>query len=267
MRDQAQDHQRGQQSIMKRHSQTLILVLVIILVATSNIAYASQTNEKPLYDEAIKLVNIGTDEEIFELFLKQRPTPLSPDRRAFYKKELFNRPELAHTRLLDSNTQEAQAVLEIVKPVLGVLGRYRWQDAVDIVVLDQKAPFIGLYRESIFIVTTSVIKLLTPDQLRASLAHELAHECFIEELIAADRAQDVAAHHLVEYKCDLIATIALNGLGQDPFTLVEGIARIKSNGAAPDTSSHPESADRKNCLKEFLSVHQSTSAKINRNCH
>lgn len=241
---------------MKLHNRPQIVLFFAILLAVSNPGYAHNLNEKALHDEAIRLINIGTTNQIFEHFLKQRATPLSPDRRAFYKRELFTRQDLAGTRLFDSDTPEARDLLDIIKPVLV---RYYWQDAIDVVVMDQKAPFIGMYRESIFVVTTSVIKMLNPDQIRACFAHELAHACFIDELIAADRAQDIAAHHLVEYKCDLIAALALNTLGQDPLTLVDGVARIehyykKNAGIQPDVSGHPDSPERKKCLQQFLSI-------------
>jgi hypothetical protein len=248
---------------MKLRNLTLTLLLTGLLMALTAITHAHKLNEKPLYDEAIKSINIGNDNEIFEHFLKHRSAPLTADRRAFYKKELLNRQDLAHTPLFDSNTPKAQAVFEIIKPILV---KYEWQDAVEVVVIDQKSPFVGMYRESIFIVSTSVIKLLTADQIRASFAHELAHECFIEELIAADKAQDIAAHHLVEYKCDLIAALALNGIGQDPFTLIEGIARIEehyknSTNDQPDASGHPESIERKKCLQQFLNTRPSSNTQ------
>jgi hypothetical protein len=250
---------------MRKYNKILLLIFAGILLVTSTTA-AGPTNEKPLYDAAIKAVNISADNDaVFEYFLKQRPAPLTPERRAFYKKQLFGRKDLADTRIYDSNTKQALAVLEIIRPVLA---RYRWENAIDVVVLDQKAPFSGLYRESIFIITTSVLKTLSSDEIRASVAHELAHECFIEELIAADRAQDVGAHHLIEYKCDLIAALALQSLKQDPFTLIKAIARIEqyyqdNADTKLDTSGHPQSPDRKKCLQEFFSLRSSNAQAKN----
>jgi hypothetical protein len=240
-----------------------LLIVILLIASFSTITLANKLNEKVLHDEAVKAISIGDDAQIFEHFMKQRSAPLSAERRAYYKKELFNRPDLAHTPLFDSDTPKAREVFAVLSPVLA---QFQWQDSIEVVVIDQKAPFIGLYRESIFIVTTSVIKMLTSDQIRASFAHELAHQCFIEELIAADRAQDAAAHHLVEYKCDLIAALALNNIGQSPFTLIDGIAKIEqhyrnNSNYRPDISGHPESPERKKCLEQFLNTRPSANTQ------
>lgn len=241
---------------MRLNYKKLTLLSIVLTLGISNPVLADKVDNKnkPLYDEAIKLITIGTDNQSFEHFLKQRSAPLTAEQRAFYKKELFNRPDLATTPLFDSATPAAKALSAIIEPVLI---KYQRQGTIETVVLDQKAPFIGMYRESIFIVTTSVLKMLTPDEIRASFAHDLAHACFIEELITADRTQDKDAYHLVEYKCDLIAAIALNDLGQDPFTLIAAITKIenhykKHSDVQLDMSGHPKSQDRKRCLQEFL---------------
>jgi|SRR5215216_2471908 len=246
-----------------RTSHSSLLFIGILLSAHVNIK-AQKPNEGILFDQAINAINIGNNEEIFEHFLKQRSAPLPKERRAFYKKELINRKDLAQTPLLDSASPEAQVVFNAIKPVIA---RYKWEDAVDVVVIDQKAPFIGMYRESIFLITTSLLKTLTPAQIRASFAHELAHACFVEELIAADQAQNTAAHHVVEYKCDLIAALALAGIGQDPFTLIEGVARIEQYykntiGDRPDSSGHPESPQRRKCLQRFLTIRRSSDTSV-----
>jgi peptidase M48-like protein len=242
---------------MRLNCKKLALLSIVLTLGITNTVLADKVDNKnkPLYDEAIKLITIGTDNQIFEHFLKQRSAPLTAEQRAFYKKELFNRPDLATTPLFDSATPAAKALSATIEPVLI---KYQRQGTIETVVLDQKAPFIGMYRESIFIVTTSVLKMLTPDEIRASFAHELAHACFIEELITADRTHDKAAHHLVEYKCDLIAALALNDLGQDPFTLIDAVAKIenhykRNSSIQPFMSGHPDSVQRKQCLQDFLS--------------
>lgn len=245
---------------MRLNSKIVTLLSLVLTLELSNTVLADKVDNKtkPLYGEAIKLIKIGTDNQIFEYFLKQRSAPLTAEQRAFYKKELFHRPDLASTPIFDSTTPKAKALSAAIEPVLI---KYQRQGTIETVVLDQKAPFIGMYRESIFIVTTSVLKMLTLDEIRASFAHDLAHACFIEELIAADRTQDKAAHHLVEYKCDLIAALALHDLGQDPFTLITAITKIenhyKTSNVQPDMSGHPKSQERKQCLEQFLAQQNS----------
>lgn len=253
---------------MRLNCKTLALLSIVLTLGISNSVLADKVDNKkrPHYDEAIKLIKIGTGNQIFEHFLKQRSAPLTAEQRAFYKQELFNRPDLAGTPLFDSTTPESKGLSATIEPVLI---KYQRQGTIETVVLDQKAPFIGMYRESIFIVATSVLKMLTPDEIRASFAHELAHACFIEELITADRTQDKAAHHLVEYKCDLIAALALNDLGQDPFTLITAITKIESHykkhsDVQPDTSGHPKSQERRQCLQEFLSNEKAPRLNIER---
>ena len=207
------------------------------------------------WQQAIREVEGGTpDTLVFETALRRRAPELSPEARLFYKKQLFGHPDLANTPVLDSDTEEARRVREIILPTLKTFDRTGYE----VVIIRQDPLFIGIWRECVIVLSSSMVEFLTPKQLRAAVAHDLAHECFIDELVEADRLKkSPASYHLIEHKCDLVAALAIRALGEKPFELAAAVERIeKHQREHPDprlnTSRHPSAKDRKLCIQVFL---------------
>lgn len=218
-----------------------------------------QEEEKPPaltpWQQAIREVEGGTpDALVFETALRRRAPELSPEARLFYKKQLFGHPNLANTPVLDSDTEEARRVREIILPTLKTFDRTGYE----VVIIRQESLFIGIWRECVIVLSSGMAQFLTPKQLRAAVAHDLAHECFIGELVEADRLKkSPEAYHLIEHKCDLVAALAIRAQGETPFELAAAVGRIEKHQREHpdprlDTSRHPPAKDRKLCIQVFL---------------
>ena len=116
---------------------------------------------------------------------------------------------------------------------------------------------MGTYREFILIISTGELRLLSKAQLHASVAHEFSHLFFINELRLADASGDVAAHHLVEYKCDIYAALTSQLLGDGAESVADAVAIIEgwyvqSGRDDYEKSLHPPARQRQECLSLFL---------------
>ena len=247
-------HDKDRKVKRKISSWCPLLAAIVAMLSLHNTVWSSEADEdRSAYREAIKQVEIGTNAEILDHFIKQRPPILSDEARAFYKREMLARPELAHTPVLDSDSPEAKTVLGTIQPILNKYHR----NGIEVLILKQEAPFVGLYRECLLLFSTKLLNLLTPAEVRAAAAHELSHEFFLDELKAADKAKNKSAVHLVEFKCDIVAAVGLLTIGDDPMVLAETVERIEDyylnhNNAALETDRHPKAKLRKECLQQFL---------------
>jgi hypothetical protein len=181
-----------------------------------------------------------------------RGAAVSQTDKAKYWRELKSKPELQNTTIYNSESEQSQIVSKKLKTIFALFGR-DW----DIAVIKQEAPFSGVFRQSIYIVSTGLLSLISDAELRSFAAHELAHECFIDELHEADRTGCLRAYYLVELKSDLVAALACLLLKDDPLSSASGIARIEAYYLNVDPyvlqeSKHPKSQQRRYCVKMFL---------------
>lgn len=191
-------------------------------------------------------------QELFAHHLKQRWEVVSATDKPKYWRELKAKPELTNTPVYETGSPQSQAVLKIIRPVLNLYER-DW----DVAVIKQDAPFVGVFRQCIFIVSTGLLQLITDEELRGFAAHELAHECFVEELREADRLNRARAYHLVELKSDLVAALGCMLLKGDPLSIASGVARVeayylRSEPSVLQGDTHPASAWRRRCIELFL---------------
>lgn len=241
----------------------LLTGFLICSVLSSNIAAGKDrssdkcaVSEKATLDEAITAVEgagqLSDVQELFRHHLQMRGERVPESDKPKYWQELKAKPELRNTVIYDAGSKQSQAVLKKLQPILALFQR-DW----DVAVIKQDAPFSGLYRQCIFILSTGLLEMIDDEQLIGFVAHELAHECFIEELREADRLDCVTAHHLVEYKCDLVAAMACLLLKNNPHSLLSGVARVeayyqRNNPSVLEENSHPTAQQRRKCMEIFL---------------
>jgi Zn-dependent protease with chaperone function len=197
-----------------------VLLIIIILACSLSVslavglqqeggggAVAGAAPEGAVVEQALaSVVGASSLTDIRELFvrhLKLRGEAVPAGDKPKYWRELRARPELARTTVYGANSPQSQAVLKVVRPALILYGR-EW----DVAVVEQDAPAIGLFRQCILMVSTGLLRLVTDEELLGFAAHELAHECLIEELREADRLASAYAYHLVELKSDLVAAVS-----------------------------------------------------------
>ena len=232
---------------------------------------SNDKQERALIETAIASVadSIPTTTNIRELFahhLRLRGAAVPEADKPKYWQELKAKPELRNTPIYGPESEQSRAVSKKLKPIFVLFGR-DW----DVAVIKQDAPFSGAFRQSIYIVSTGLLSLITDEELRSFAAHELAHECFIDELHEADRAGCLRLYHLVEFKCDLIAVLACLLLKDDPLSITSGIARIDAYYLNADPSvlrenKHPMSQHRRRCVERFLAKIRQGNSSVLRCC-
>lgn len=208
---------------------------------------------KSIESTAVRAVNQLT----FEQLLARRQTKLSVSERVFYKRELKNRPELRAVKILSETDAAVQSLTKTIKPVLSVFGRDNY---TEILIYEGEAPFIGLYRECIIIFSTGALELLDEEQKQAAVAHELAHESFVDEMKEADKNEDNHAARIIELKCDLLAVMAMQQLQKEsyPFAVVRAAAKFtdwyRKNPPLQilEMEKFPPITARENCIELFL---------------
>jgi len=227
-----------------------------VLTNTARSDEFGETQERVLIEAAVASVvdSIQTTDirEMFAYHLRLRGVAVPGADRAKYWLELKAKPELRNTPIHGPESELSQTVAKKLKPVF-ILFKRDW----DVAIIEQDAPFSGAFRQSIYIVSTGLLGLITDEELRSFAAHELAHECFINELREADRTGCLRAYHLVEFKSDLVATLACLLLKDNPLSIAYGITRIEAYYLNVDPSvlqdnKHPKAQHRRCCVEKFL---------------
>jgi hypothetical protein len=187
---------------------------------------ANKASPKTLAEAITDIVGLAPSagpQELFAHALQLRSAAVPSSEKPKYWQEMKAKPELAKITIYESSSAESQNVLKIIRPALTLYQR-DW----DVAVIKQDAPFAGVFRQCIFIVSTGLLKVITDGQLLGFAAHELAHECFIEELREADHLGCASAYHLVELKSDLVATLCYLLLKGNPLAITSGIALVEA---------------------------------------
>jgi len=231
----------------------------------------TDTPEKTIAEAVMAVTGLassGDPRELFAHALQLRGAVVPENEKPKYWREMKAKPELAKTTIYETGSMESQDVLKIIRPAL-ILFQRNW----DVAVVKQDAPFVGVFRQCIFIVSTGLLDLITDEQLLGFAAHELAHECFIEELRAADHLGCASAYHLVEFKSDLIAALCCLILKRDPLALVSGVGLVEAYYLRNEPSilqgnTHPNAAWRHRCIDLFLTrINKSDVPRFrNRSC-
>jgi Zn-dependent protease with chaperone function len=108
------------------------------------------------------------------------------------------------------------------------------------------------------LVTNTALRLLTPGQLQAVVAHEIGHEYVWEEYEDARNRHDWRRVRELELFCDAVAIKTLIRIGTPPSALIDAlrtmIASDKRNGIVPDTTrdSHPSIVERARFSEELV---------------
>ena len=201
-------------------------------------------------EEAVSQVQMPLDK-----LLDLRPSKLTPEQRAQYYVELLSRPEMKGVKVVSEKDKLSKKVRANLSGVLKIYGR---EEYTKIVIYQSKHPFVGLYRESILLISTFSLAILTDEELRGAAAHELAHEMYGDELKAADKSNDRQAQHVVEHKCDLVAALVLRLLQDDPYEIIsvaekfENYYEANMKGVDIGADRAPASYKRRNCIRIFL---------------
>jgi peptidase M48-like protein len=145
-----------------------------------------------------------------------RPPPVSADKRA---------RSLAMVRKEDvvEPSRERQAKLDSLRPILAYLER---ESATEVKLLRLNVAWAGFLDGAAVLISPDALDLLTPSELQAVIAHELAHEYFASEYDGARAKKDYDTVKEIELRCDAVAIVTMSRLGLDRGALLSGVAKL-----------------------------------------
>jgi hypothetical protein len=107
-----------------------------------------------------------------------------------------------------------------------VFDRYGRLGSIDVKVVDVRSALVGLHKRAVLLITRQALALVTPRELEAIGAHELAHEYFWKEFDIALNANDYQRLQELELRCDGIAVMTLRSLGVDRSHLIHAAIKL-----------------------------------------
>ncbi len=120
--------------------------------------------------------------------------------------------------------------------------------------------FVGLHARSALLISERALDLLTAEELRAVVAHEIGDEYFWDERQAAKRLRDSRRLQEVELRCDAIAVFTLLRLGNDPADLVSGVSKQAGfnelNEAAGNANCYVSTKERTRFVRALTARHR-----------
>ncbi len=134
---------------------------------------------------------------------------------------------------------------------LQVLLRAADRDAVyDVRVVDIPLARIGLLYRTVLLISGTALALLSADDVRAQVAHEIAHEYFAAEHERATNAQDHRRLKEIELMCDAFGMVMLHELGIDPSRLIVSVEKLtiynrRTSQIGIDESNYPTLDERR----------------------
>ena len=107
-----------------------------------------------------------------------------------------------------------------------VFDRYGRLGSIDVKVVDVRSALVGLHERAVLLITRQALALVTPQELEAIGAHELAHEYFRTEFDVALNGNDDERLQELELRCDGIAVMTLRSLAVDRSHLIHAAIKL-----------------------------------------
>jgi len=108
---------------------------------------------------------------------------------------------------------------------------------------------VGTYHRAVVLIPRPVIYLLTPEELQATVAHEIGHDYVWAEYQLAEKRKDNVRLRQLELFCDAVAIVTLRRVGVEPINLIRALMKLdlanQEFGSARDDR-YPSLAERKN---------------------
>jgi predicted Zn-dependent protease len=185
---------------------------------------------------------LATEPGVFITLLKtSRPQPVPSQEKA--RVVAFLPSEGVVTRL----NRGMQTKLTALEPLLRVAER----DAVyDVRVVENPFARIVIYERTVLLISKTVLALLSAEDLRAQVAHEMGHEYFAAEYERATKARDARRLKDLELMCDAVGIVLLHELGLDPSRLIKGVETVtlynrRTSQKGMDESNYPTLDERR----------------------
>jgi hypothetical protein len=188
-----------------------------------------------------------TPEEFGEVLDRHRPPPLASELAASIVAALPAEGEVK--RLTVSDIQK----LESVSVVLRAHGRDR---VYLIKVVDSRQARVGLHARFIVLMTNTALRILSPAQLQAIVAHEIGHEYVWDDYESARQKGNRSRLRALELFCDGVAAVTLARIGTPPAALIAAVSLLDAsdrlNGLASEDNSYPTVAERADFARQIM---------------
>ena len=183
----------------------------------------------------------GDPSAFVRLLARTRPLAISAERKALVLRSL---PSEGEVERLDAS---ATAKLSALGPLLQATER---ESVYAIKVIDVPQAAIGIHGRAVVLISARALLLLSVEELRAVVAHEVGHEYVWAEYEGARLREDRERLRQLELVCDAIAIATLRRLGMSTAALVSGLERIiRFNrthfGASLKEKMYPTMAERR----------------------
>src|SRR5579884_4354225 len=116
--------------------------------------------------------------------------------------------------------------LQSVLPVVNLYGR--GEDYLFKVVESPQAR-VAIHARFVVLVTDTALRLLTPSQLQALVAHEIGHDYVWEEYQEAQNRHDWRRVRELELFCDAVAVYTLISIGVPSSTLIDALRTMAAS--------------------------------------
>ena len=140
-----------------------------------------------------------------------------------------------------------QKKLTALTPLLHAAGH---DTVYDVLVVDIPLARIGIHERTVLLISRTVLSLLSADELRAQVAHEMGHEYFETDRDRATKAGDRRRLKEIELMCDAIGIVMLHQLGMDSTRLIVSVENVtlynrRTSKKGIDESNYPPLDERR----------------------
>jgi len=176
-----------------------------------------------------------------------RPKPVTDQEKQLLLAFLPGRGEV---RILNEGQKRKLSALDTV------LALHARNDVYVVKVIDVPQAWTGLYGRGVLLISAPLLKLVSPDELQALVAHEIGHEYTWAAWNSAQATGQKDQMHEIELTCDAIAFVTLQKLDEDPKSLISALERVAQFnrghfGDAIDQTSHPPLQERREVVKHL----------------
>jgi Zn-dependent protease with chaperone function len=195
------------------------MVSVVCVVVLAGGAAAGQSSRRaPKRPDAKALAFFATARwtSLGDFLRSRRPPPLSEELRARVMASLPRDGELEPTSAERRKLVALDAVLDL----------HDRKGVVKVKVIEVGQAALALHARTVLLVSRDALALLSPEELQALAAHELAHEYSWDDYQEAMRQNAWERRQEMELTCDGFAVMALRVLAVDPVRLTSAVIKL-----------------------------------------